>query len=31
MLAKAGLGGGTEALGEVKAVVPGLDEEQFWC
>ena len=26
---KASLGGGTEGLGEVRAVVPGLDEEQF--
>lgn len=28
---KASLGGGTEGLGEVRAVVTGLDEEQFWC
>lgn len=31
VLVKAGLGGGTEGLGEVRVVVPGLDEEQFWC
>jgi len=31
VLVKAGLGGGTEGLKEVKVVALGFDEVWFWC